>query len=395
MAAATRSTAATSARALKPGWVCDSSVCVGGADVCKPATCSPAEGARYCGKVGDGCGRALDCGDTCASLKAGWVCDTAKHTCVGGADCKKLACDGTPNARYCGKVGDGCGGTVDCGDTCSAFKAGWVCDTSKGLCVGGPSCARVACTVAGGGQYCGDIGDGCGGTLQCGDCPGSGTCASNVCPVASCGAMCAAQVKCTKRHDQRQRHGLRSRGQGSALQRHRLRARRGPGPRLPRAPRARPARPRCRANRIATALTDSQREVQARQRPGGRRLPAGHAGRQVAPPGDHQGLRGQPVRHGGHRGRNQRPGTSPAAAAQQERGQPAQDRHHRPAMPTACSACSPAWASIPPSSPIPTEPARSTSTRTTTRPKGPPPTTAASTAAPSGPPPTACGTTST
>jgi hypothetical protein len=181
----------------KSGWLCENNTCVGGAGVCAPASCDPVAGARYCGKVGDGCGRSLDCGDKCSSLKVGWVCDTATSSCKGGTDCKKLACDGGPGVRYCGKVGDGCGGTVDCGDTCSTLRAGWVCDGSEGLCAGGPSCVKTACTVVGGGQYCGDIGDGCGGTLHCGDCPGSGTCTNNVCPVLSCGALCAAQVKCS------------------------------------------------------------------------------------------------------------------------------------------------------------------------------------------------------
>ena len=182
---------------LQTGWLCENNLCVGGASVCIPASCDPVPGTRYCGKVGDGCGRGIDCGDNCASLQPGWVCNAATNSCVGGADCKKLVCDGESNARYCGKVGDGCGGTVDCGDTCSAFRAGWVCDTSQGLCAGGPSCVRTACTVAGGGQYCGDIGDGCGGTLHCGDCPGSGTCSNNVCPGLGCGSMCAAQLKCS------------------------------------------------------------------------------------------------------------------------------------------------------------------------------------------------------
>jgi hypothetical protein len=182
---------------VSPGWTCENSVCVGGADVCTPTTCDPVAGARYCGKVGDGCGRGIDCGDNCAGLKAGWVCSAATNSCVGGPGCSKLVCDGAANVRYCGKVGDGCGGTEDCGDTCSAFHAGWVCDQSRGLCTGGPACVHSACTTSGGGQYCGDIGDGCGGTLSCGDCPGSGTCTNNVCPVLSCGAMCAAQVKCT------------------------------------------------------------------------------------------------------------------------------------------------------------------------------------------------------
>jgi len=61
----------------------------------------------------------------------------------------------------------------------------------------GTQCVRTACTVAGGGQYCGDIGDGCGGTLHCGDCPGSGTCSNNVCPGWVVVRMCAAQLKCS------------------------------------------------------------------------------------------------------------------------------------------------------------------------------------------------------
>ena len=181
---------------LKTGWLCENNLCVGSASVCTPTICDPAVGARYCQTVGDGCGRRLDCPDTCASFKPGWVCNQDTSSCIGGADCKKLVCDGSPNARYCGKVGDSCGGTTDCGDTCSAYKPGWVCDTRQGLCVGGPSCVRTACMVAGGGQYCGDIGDGCGGTLSCGDCPGSGTCTNSICPVLNCGSMCAAQVRC-------------------------------------------------------------------------------------------------------------------------------------------------------------------------------------------------------
>lgn len=181
---------------MRSGWLCEDNLCVGGASVCTPVTCNPSADARYCGSVGDGCGRGLACADTCSSFKSGWLCDTTRNSCVGGPTCQRLTCTGAANVRYCGTVGDGCGGSIACGDTCAAYKPGWVCDTSKGTCVGGPACVRTACTTAGGGQYCGDIGDGCGGTLHCGDCPSSGTCTNNICPVVDCGAMCAAQVKC-------------------------------------------------------------------------------------------------------------------------------------------------------------------------------------------------------
>ena len=41
-----------------------------------------------------------------------------------------------PGGQYCGIIGDGCQSTIDCG-TCPGDQ---ICD--KGLCVGGPSCAR-------------------------------------------------------------------------------------------------------------------------------------------------------------------------------------------------------------------------------------------------------------
>jgi hypothetical protein len=43
--------------------------------------------------------------------------------------------------------------------------------------VGGPDCVRITCTPLGGGAYCGTIGDGCGGTLDCpATCPNGDTC---------------------------------------------------------------------------------------------------------------------------------------------------------------------------------------------------------------------------
>jgi hypothetical protein len=69
--------------------------------------------------------------------------------------CDPLTC--TPEGgQYCGKVGDGCLGTMECPDC----MGDWVCD--EGLCKGGPSCmARTSC-AAGDTSYCGVIGDDCG-----------------------------------------------------------------------------------------------------------------------------------------------------------------------------------------------------------------------------------------
>ena len=211
----------------KVGWVCQDRMCVGRTDVCTSRTC--ANGFfDYCGDVGDGCGGTLHCSTTCP--KTGWVCDN--HICVGPADvCSKLTCQ-FPGAdiclspsqvgNYCGKIGDGCGGTLDCGVECPA--PGWTCvnsicrgpagycppvqcksgngDTYCGaindccggttncnpvcptdficldhLCVFGPGCVRIPCTLPGGGAYCGTIGDGCGGILDCpANCPNGDQC---------------------------------------------------------------------------------------------------------------------------------------------------------------------------------------------------------------------------
>jgi hypothetical protein len=49
-----------------------------------------------------------------------------------------------------------------------------------GSCKGGPSCPRLTCSPTGG-QYCGAIGDGCGGTIDCGrQCSDGSTCGERV-----------------------------------------------------------------------------------------------------------------------------------------------------------------------------------------------------------------------
>ncbi len=100
--------------------------------------------------------------------------------------------------RYCGTIGDGCGHSLDCGADCTAAGAGWTCG-GNGLCVGGADCSKVSCHNAKGvQQYCGDIGDGCGGTLHCpATCSNGGACGSgspNVCD--PCVNLCQKQLRC-------------------------------------------------------------------------------------------------------------------------------------------------------------------------------------------------------
>src|SRR5215831_20786 len=144
--------------------------------VCTPSvTCTPPNG-QYCGVIGNGCFGMIDCG-TCPGDE---VCDNG--VCVGGASCMPLACQaGTGN--YCGTVGNGCGKAMDCG----ACDSSLVC--TMGVCVPGAGCTPLTCTTATG-RYCGNIGDGCGGTLACADCPAGSTCGgagvANTCAPTNC-----------------------------------------------------------------------------------------------------------------------------------------------------------------------------------------------------------------
>jgi hypothetical protein len=143
---------------------------------CVALTCDNGTPSRYCGDIGDGCGGALHCGTDCG--RAGWVCEN--HICVGRPPaCELVTCD-TPAERLCGKVADGCGGILDCGLACP--QAGWFC-SSAGRCVGGRDCVPASCSGPSGEEYCQTIGDGCGSRLECSrSCSASAlTCRDNLC----------------------------------------------------------------------------------------------------------------------------------------------------------------------------------------------------------------------
>ena len=104
----------------------------------------------------------------------------------------------------CGPLGDGCGGTLNCG-TCTAPQTcggGGV----AGKC-GQPTCTPFA-TCAQAGANCGYAGDGCGGIIGgiggpgCGSCPSGQICGANgqanKCgvPVPPCTNLCKNQVVC-------------------------------------------------------------------------------------------------------------------------------------------------------------------------------------------------------
>ena len=179
--------------ALGADWTCEKSVCVGGPS-CPSLTCNipvpdggTGGGGKYCGAIGDGCGRSLDC----AMCGAGQGCKN--NLCI-DANCKPLTCDAV-GFRFCGDIGDGCGGVLNCG-TC---PAGGTCGAAKSPNVCVPAnCMPFQCATPGGGQYCGVIGDGCGGTKDCGmACPDGGVCGmDHVCPGSGggcTGILCDAQ----------------------------------------------------------------------------------------------------------------------------------------------------------------------------------------------------------
>lgn len=118
---------------------------------CQPESCQ-SQGAS-CGPMGDGCGGTLNCGGC-----------TGTDSCAGGGienqcGCTPLACE----SSSCGLIPDGCGGTITCGgclgdDSCGGGGVDNQC-----------GCTPTTCQTEG--LSCGTVANGCGGTLNCGVCP--------------------------------------------------------------------------------------------------------------------------------------------------------------------------------------------------------------------------------
>jgi hypothetical protein len=110
-----------------------------------------------------------------------------------GDGCVPASCT-TATGSYCGDIGNGCGGKLSCGDCPNA-----------GICGGGgiphvcelANCTPGSCTPSNGAIYYGIIGDGCGGMVDCGqDCPDGGVAydgGPGVCPGTGVGACSGIQ----------------------------------------------------------------------------------------------------------------------------------------------------------------------------------------------------------
>lgn len=195
----------------------------GEAPRCIPVTCD-SERWPYCGRIGDGCGGVLDCGECrypgmtcgrcrpnicsadegnpitcrrliedfnyCGDIEDGLGCPLACGACPAGqicggagiqgvcalADCPARFTCVSGSTQYCGPIGDGCGGFLDCRQACRADQ---YCDLRDNVCHL-PVCQSETRCDTSGSEYCGVIGDGCGGALTCDHaCPAGQVCDSD------------------------------------------------------------------------------------------------------------------------------------------------------------------------------------------------------------------------
>ena len=146
-------------------------------------SCRPIGGGQFCGRITDYCGKFLECGTACDV--PGFTCGGAgtPNLCGAARDsgaCKTTVCDQRPAGQYCGIVGDGCGGTIDCGACADWFICGGggvphLC----GIPLDSGTCAPFTCSEASV-RRCGVIGDGCGNALDCGSCEGGDICGQSI-----------------------------------------------------------------------------------------------------------------------------------------------------------------------------------------------------------------------
>jgi hypothetical protein len=97
-------------------------------DACVPVPCQ-VPGGDYCGLIGDGCGLAIDCGPCPRHQTCGG--GGVRGQCHHGGDCYPSYQCQHLGYRWCGIVGDGCGRGFDCG----ACPAGMTCGLeAPGVC---------------------------------------------------------------------------------------------------------------------------------------------------------------------------------------------------------------------------------------------------------------------
>ncbi len=133
-------------------------------DECEPLTCEDLE--ADCGPVADRCGGIVECGE-CDDAEGCGILEP--NTCTPFADlCVPEDEDDACEGRECGLVGDGCGGSYDCGECGDGQACGVVerfqCDDAITI-IGDsstPGCRPQTAEQACAGKQCGTTFDGCG-----------------------------------------------------------------------------------------------------------------------------------------------------------------------------------------------------------------------------------------
>ncbi|HVJ94329.1 MAG TPA: hypothetical protein VM580_31290, partial [Labilithrix sp.] len=141
---------------------------------CEPLTC--VDQGIECGPAGDGCGGILpDCGHCAPGLRCGGP--NAPSKCVSpmvGTACVPKTCEEL--SVGCGLAGDGCGGTIECGDCPSGQQCGATGTPSQCVPIvatgpdGGSCVPKTAQDYANENKDCGQQSDGCGGIIDLGTC---------------------------------------------------------------------------------------------------------------------------------------------------------------------------------------------------------------------------------
>ncbi len=163
---------------------------------CKPQKCSDL--GYDCGINGDGCGGTVNCkacsGNDVCGVGGYSKCGNPSVTAGGAPACTPKTC--ADLGTNCGQVGDGCGNTIDCGPAdCGGvgYCGGGGFDKCGGVAPvdGGGICVPGTCSSFG--YNCGMAGDGCGGTIgPCGTCT-----APLVCGASGKPDVCGSNVPCT------------------------------------------------------------------------------------------------------------------------------------------------------------------------------------------------------
>jgi Putative metal-binding motif len=143
-------------------WACQGNSCA-----CVPLLKSVACNAKMCGVVPNGCGGTIQCDDLCGALG----CHAGSNSCECNA---AFSCSGR-----CGLITAGAGCTIDC--SLALCPAGNTCNGSNN-CV----CPPATCSTG----RCGTVTNQCGNSINCGVCNIGFACQSNSCVCVPSSEVC-------------------------------------------------------------------------------------------------------------------------------------------------------------------------------------------------------------